>query len=225
MNRDIKSDKDKLKLARISDRNKEKLLALYPYANNLNDRISLLLDNDNSTELTGIKRILNSETEKVIKDFPSPGIIDAHILWCFVIGYEEKPAEIKKIIKDVGIQNNLLPIVARQEIILSVYMKAMEGYYPTTKWAHLVFADHIYAVSFPKWVIRWEAEKSLFKSSIDNRLQQLVKNDVLIKMKAITKPQQGRYQLAREFSPDELKFIHSIIFLPPDYKTEICSIW
>ena len=63
------------------------------------------------------------------------------------------------------------------------------------------------------------------KSSIDNRLQQLVKNDVLIKMKAITKPQQGRYQLAREFSPDELKFIHSIIFLPPDYKTEICSIW
>ena len=104
---------------------------------------------------------------------PSVGIIDANILFLWFVPYEHKPKTIKDYLKSQGIINK--KIVTRHEIMEALVMKFTLGYYPKnySNYRHAKKRIDTWGMVFPNWIENWNNPDSLFKASIDERLDYL----------------------------------------------------
>ena len=159
---------------------------------------------------------------------PSAGIIDANILFLWLVPYEHKPKTIKNYLKEQGIINK--KIVTRHEIMEALAMKFALGYYPRNNfnYRHEIITVDTWGSAFPDWIEDWNDPDSSFKELIDERLDYLSakKNPILKRGTTFGYgSSKGNFELVRVLTKDEKIRIKMISMLPPEKGLQIPAIW
>lgn len=159
---------------------------------------------------------------------PSVGIIDANILFLWLVPYEHKPKTIKNYLKGQGIINK--NIVTRHEIMEALAMKFALGYYPknNSNYRHVINTIDTWGLAFPDWINDWNNPDSLFKASIDERLDYLStkKNPILKRWTTFGYgSSKGNYEIVRILTKNEKIRIKMLSMLPPEKGLQIPTIW
>jgi len=165
--------------------------------------------------------LLVEARDKGLKKMPYQVIIDANILLLWTVPFDDKPNMIKDYLKAQGIRNNKM--LTRHEIMEALSMKFELGYYPKNKpqYSHEIERIPTWGLVFPEWVKDWNNPSSLFKTSIDNRLEYL--SAKTSSMTPIVKKyttygygsSKGNYELVRPLTDYEKKRLNKITRLPP----------
>ena len=150
---------------------------------------------------------------------PSVAIIDANILFLWLVPYGDKPKTIKNYLKGQGIINK--KIVTRHEIMEALAMKFALGYYPknNSNYRHAINTINTWGLAFPDWIKDWNNPDSSFKASIDARLDYLStkKNPILKRWTTFGYgSSKGNYELVRILTEDEKIRITTLSMLPPE---------
>lgn len=150
---------------------------------------------------------------------PSVAIIDANILFLWLVPYGDKPKTIKNYLKGQGIINK--KIVTRHEIMEALAMKFALGYYPknNSNYRHAINTINTWGLAFPDWIKDWNNPDSSFKASIDARLDYLStkKNPILKRWRTFGYgSSKGNYELVRILTEDEKIRITTLSMLPPE---------
>ena len=153
---------------------------------------------------------------------PSVAIIDANILFLWLVPYGDKPKTIKNYLKGQGIINK--KIVTRHEIMEALAMKFALGYYPknNSNYRHAINTINTWGLAFPDWIKDWNNPDSSFKASIDARLDYLStkKNPILKRWRTFGYgSSKGNYELVRILTEDEKIRITTLSMLPPEKRS------
>ena len=159
---------------------------------------------------------------------PTVGIIDANILFLWLVPHEHKPKTIKDYLNGQGIRNK--NIVTRHEIMEALATKFELSYYPknNSKYRHSINRIATWGLAFPDWIKDWNNPDSSFKASVDDRLHYLStkKNPILKRWTSFGYgSSKGNYELVRLLTDKEKMRIVMLAMLPPDKKLKIPTLW